>query len=619
MLGAVDDLVLALDGLDRGSGKDRGQDVRRAAIEDRVPRGLALIDGRPGVGAGARGLVVIAQAEEDGEVVLGDRVLDVAGVLVGDVRAFAGAVQGHPLPADHLGREARAVRVHIQLLAVVVPVDVEALQVADVIGLLLVGVFRTDLDLVRHVQERVVEIAALDLDVVAGPADAVGAPAGVHARGVGGVFLGRLVIDDRVDDVLVRDGPPAEAGVVERVLQRHVEVVAEDVLVLQLEDRAAPVILAGLVVAFGLGQAGVPAELLLGARRDQGLEAVVRQDLGVDLEVVVVEQRLILVAGDGVDEDVLDAVSAPPPQLVLDDRAAGVEAEVLDLLDLVDVLDALGLQLGGQVVALEEVVGQVEAAGQAHPVAAAAGDHVQGDAAGLYRDVRRATRGDVQLFEHVEVIIQGGTAEGRRVGDVDAVDRPDVVGALVTAHAARRVAAGHEARLLAGLVAADVLAVDHDGRRELHDDPRVAGRRQGLHGFLVDVLPDGRLLDIDDRRLGDDRDLLFEGSDLEGQVDLDIGAQGDDDAGPGLFFEARELGRDLVVIPRSQGHEAIKTRFAGDRRERGHLGPAQGDADTGQGVAFRVADRAVHVSGSDLRGGRKGQREQGQNDEKLLH
>jgi len=81
-------------------------------------------------------------------------------------------------------------------------------------------------------------------------------------------------------------------------------------------------------------------------------------------------------------EDVLHAVGAPPPQLVLDDRAAGVEAEVLDLLDLVWCRGRQGPQLVRHVVALEEVIGQVEAAGQAHPVAAAAGDHVQRDAAG---------------------------------------------------------------------------------------------------------------------------------------------------------------------------------------------------------------------------------------------
>jgi len=35
---------------------------------------------------------------------------------------------------------------------------------------------------------------------------------------------------------------------------------------------------------------------------------------------------------------------------------------------------------------------------------------------GLDRDVGRAADRDVQLFEHVEVIVQGRAAEGRRVG-----------------------------------------------------------------------------------------------------------------------------------------------------------------------------------------------------------
>ncbi len=269
-------------------------------------------------------------------------------------------------------------------------------------------------------------------------------------------------------------------------------------------------------------------------------------------------------------------------------------------------------------VALEEVVGQVEPAGQARPVAAAPGDHVQGDAARLNGDVGRAARRHVQLFEHVEVVVEGRAAEGRRVGDVDAVDRPDVVGALVAAHAAGRVALGHEARLLAGLVAADVLAVDHDRGSQLQDDPRVAGRRQGLHGFLVDVLPDRRLLDVDDGGLGDDRDLLFEGPDLEDQIDLSVGADVDDDARLGRGLESRQLGPDLIGGGRER-HEPEDARFPADRREACHLRSRQLDAHAGQGVPFRVGDLPVDVSGSDLRRQRHREQQQGENDEKLLH
>ena len=389
-------------------------------------------------------------------------------------------------------------------------------------------------------------------------------------------------------------------------------------------------VLARLVVAFGHCRAGVPPVQLLGARGDEGLEAVVGQDLGVDLEVVVVQRGLVLgrrrrdadarAAGQGPGEDVLDAVRAPPPQLVLDDRAAGVEAVVLDVLDLVGVQDAEGLQLGRDVGGLEEGVGQVEAAGQAHPVAAAAGDHVQRDAAGLNGNIGRAARRDVQLFEHVEVVVQGRAAEGRRVGDVDAVDRPGVVSALVARYArAGRVALGDEARLLAGLVAADVLAVDHDGRGQLHDDPGVSGRGQGLQGFLVDVLPDGRLLGLDDGRFRDDRDLLFESPDLHDQVDLDVRADLEDDAGLGGFLEAGQLGRDLVCGAGGEGHEPVDPRRPGDRRQSRYLGALQGDAHAGEDVAFRVRDLSVDVSRSDLRRQRDREQQHGQNDEELPH
>ncbi len=192
---------------------------------------------------------------------------------------------------------------------------------------------------------------------------------------------------------------------------------------------------------------------------------------------------------------------------------------------------------------LELAVGQVEPAAEVDLVAAAAGDHVQGDAAGLHGDVR-AAGGDVHLLERVEVPVDGGGADGRRVGDDDAVNGPDVVAA------AARIALGDVAGLLAGFRAADVLAVHDDRRRHLHDVPGVAGGRQGLQDLLRDVLADRGLLGVDRRRDGDDRHFLFHLALFKGQVDQRLLTEDDDDARLFLLLEPLQLGRQSVGVAR---------------------------------------------------------------------
>jgi len=83
---------------------------------------------------------------------------------------------------------------------------------------------------------------------------------------------------------------------------------------------------------------------------------------------------------------------------------------------------------------------------------------------------------------------------------------------------------------------ADVLAVDHDRRGLLEDDPGVAGRGQRLQGFLVNVHSDGRLLGLDDGETATTVDLLLEGPDLHDQVDLDVRADLDDGRPSGSPF-----------------------------------------------------------------------------------
>ena len=351
-------------------------------------------------------------------------------------------------------------------------------------------------------EQAVIEVGGVQLGVVAGPLDVVPVPIAGAIQGAG-IGLGGLVIHDRGVHRFVDHGGPAEAGVVEGILRRHEEVGPEGLLVLELDDRGAPVIHARLVIAFRLGHGVVAAEFFLGSGGDHHFQAVVGQELGVNLEVVVVQQGFVGRVVHAHVVQVLHAVGAPPPDLVFKDRTAGVEAIVLDLDDPVVVRDARGQRQRRIVAGLEELVGQVEAAGQVGLVAAAPADHVQGDTAGLHGHIR-AAGGDVQLFEHVEVVVQGRTAQGRRVADVDAVQGPDVVGAHVPVVA--DVALVQERGLLPGFVAADVLAVEHDARGELHDDPGVTSGRQGLQFLVVEVGLDDRLLGVDDGGHGHDRD-----------------------------------------------------------------------------------------------------------------
>src|SRR5581483_6736743 len=90
------------------------------------------------------------------------------------------------------------------------------------------------------------------------------------------------------------------------------------------------------------------------------------------------------------DADVLPPDAAPRPGLALLDRAAGLDAVVLDVLNRVARARALQPLRVGEVLAFELVVGDVEARGAAELVGAALRDEVDPDAAGLLRDVHAA-------------------------------------------------------------------------------------------------------------------------------------------------------------------------------------------------------------------------------------
>src|SRR5207237_8284882 len=102
--------------------------------------------------------------------------------------------------------------------------------------------------------------------------------------------------------------------------------------------------------------------------------------------------RLDLLAGGGrlvevddADLDVLLAVAAPDPGAAGLDRAAHLEAVVVDVLDRVARAGAVVPHLVGDVVGPERVVGGEDAAGAAELVGAALGHQVDADAAGLLR------------------------------------------------------------------------------------------------------------------------------------------------------------------------------------------------------------------------------------------
>src|SRR5207302_6916515 len=160
--------------------------------------------------------------------------------------------------------------------------------------------------------------------------------------------------------------------------------------------------------------------------------------------------------------------AAPHPRLALLQRAADFDAVVLDVLDRIAGAGALRAKRVGDVVRFLLLIGDVEARRSLEAIAAALGHEVDADAAGLLRHVD-AAGGDRHFLERVEVVVAGRRAGRGHVGDVDAVERPFVVG--------RVAAARYVIGLLARHVAADVLAVHRDAGRLLKDDPRVAGRR----------------------------------------------------------------------------------------------------------------------------------------------
>src|SRR5262249_24993993 len=132
---------------------------------------------------------------------------------------------------------------------------------------------------------------------------------------------------------------------------------------------------------------------------------------------------------DHADLDIVPGTRGPEPGMIPPDRATELDAEVLDVLDWIARAGVLPPQLVGDVLRLELVIRDVEAAAALERVTAALRDQVDGDAARLLRRVAAAGV-DGHLLERIEVVV-GRRRVRRCVGDRSAIHRPQLpVGAV---------------------------------------------------------------------------------------------------------------------------------------------------------------------------------------------
>ncbi len=106
-------------------------------------------------------------------------------------------------------------------------------------------------------------------------------------------------------------------------------------LILQLKDRAAKMILAVLVPSCGILRARTSSVFLLVSRMNEELKPVLRNKLHVELKGIVVQHSVIIRTVHNGRLDLLNTVGTPPPDLIFEDRASSVETEILDVSDAV--------------------------------------------------------------------------------------------------------------------------------------------------------------------------------------------------------------------------------------------------------------------------------------------
>ena len=169
------------------------------------------------------------------------------------------------------------------------------------------------------------------------------------------------------------------------------------------------------------------------------------------------------------------------PELVLHERTAGRHVDVRDEIGRVAVgAEPVLLQIRIVIVAgLQRVSRPCERRAAVPPVAAGLRDHVQEHARRRHGDVVRAGR-DLDVVERVEVVVEAGGADGRRIADIDPVQKRRVLRARGPPRAERS--------LESARCAADVRAADHKTGYFCFDErPDVAAARRTLNQLLAQV------------------------------------------------------------------------------------------------------------------------------------
>ncbi len=205
------------------------------------------------------------------------------------------------------------------------------------------------------------------------------------------------------------------------------------------------------------------------------------------------------------------------------------------------------------------VVGVV-AGGAAEFVGAPLGHHVEDHAAGRHGGVAAPGR-NLHLLEGVEVVVGGGGAEGRHVGDHHAVDRPD---GLVAGGAGTGVGG-----LLAALVAADVDAVGQHSGRGREDRPGVARRGGLLEVGEGDGLLVAELARVEQRRAVRDHQ---HGLALDGRLETDLHVRVPADVDRDAFLLDR---REPLKIHASGRRSRAKGRGSGTCPGHRSAGPGE--------------------------------------------
>ena len=256
--------------------------------------------------------------------------------------------------------------------------------------------------------------------------------------------------------------------------------------------------------------------------------------------------------------------------------------------------DAGGAQFGGNVRRFHRLAVEVAARAAVEQVRAALDHEVEADAPGRLRD-RLAGGRHVDRVEVVVVEIGRRRSGQRHVGDRDAVHRPHRV---LRARALRR-----DVGLLAGLVAADVDAIDEDAGNRAHQRERIARRRNLRELVGRHVGRRAGLLRVDDRRRRGDVHRRRDRADLQRRAEVDGLPRVERDGVPHRRREALERDRHLVRAGR-QIEEAVAPLFG--RRERlGDVNALERD-----GAARQHKPRCIdHPAGDRSTGGlRRGAR-----------